>query len=582
MRLPTPYLAALGALCSDAPSPRRILRLERGPEVRGGPLARTIGRLSREEGWLLRWGLARFLEHGVHPDTSVGFTLTEASTVLGALMGDPTGHLCRARAGDLAGGLIVETRQERLALGCGVAEWLITGEIAVPDVTPLAIPTWLQGTSALSAPAARLTASLGDGLSIVLRCDDALLGAAVAWEGARASGHAARCWFVPRADEAELDAVPLLTWAAGIQGHETVIAFLESEERRFGHGRPLLAALPRRSTRTWRILAEEMFGTVRLGPADRFVDLEPLHRARSVHEEGPPLAGVPGGLDCETITRAVQSEGFHRAFYGGLPPGIVPGGVGEGRGRRQGRMLHGDPPEPLVYEDPGCTLADLVCHPSVLTQLQGAADRARRGARCVVVLHGPPGSGKTMAGRCVAGSAGLPVARLQASGVRGPLVGMEEDNLDALFASLAARPAVLLVDEADSWLGRRQGSAAVVGGFRVGECSEILLRLEHFQGVAVLTTNREEVLDPALYRRTTAWIHLGLPDVLDRLVLWGLALAGRDDLTPADLAILAAWPLTGGDIRAACAEASTCGARPSVPSLCDAARRRAEQRRLLS
>ena len=206
--------------------------------------------------------------------------------------------------------------------------------------------------------------------------------------------------------------------------------------------------------------------------------------------------------------------------------------------------------------------------------LRAAAERARQGGRCVLLLHGPPGTGKSLAARCLAGSLGRRVYALDGARVRGKYFGQADRRVAGVVANLGKD--VLVIDEADSWFGRRTGSPGGECSAHVQEVSTMLLMLERFQGVAVLTTNRLEALDAALWRRVDLVLAMPTPGVVERMALWGRV---APSLRPSTLMVLSALPLTGGDIDAAAKEASLHGSGEA--ELVAAARRRSEHRRLL-
>jgi hypothetical protein len=206
--------------------------------------------------------------------------------------------------------------------------------------------------------------------------------------------------------------------------------------------------------------------------------------------------------------------------------------------------------------------------------LLAVAERARAGGRCVVLLHGPPGTGKSLAARCLAATLGRRVYALDGSRMRGMFVGQLERRVGGVMERLGED--VLVIDEADTWFGRREGSAGSLSGSNVREVTTMLLMLERLKGVAVLTTNRLETLDPALWRRVDLVLVMPTPGPMERMALWGRV---APSVRPSTLAVLASLELTGGDIDAAASEAALRGT--SEPELVAAARRRAEQRRLL-
>jgi len=80
----------------------------------------------------------------------------------------------------------------------------------------------------------------------------------------------------------------------------------------------------------------------------------------------------------------------------------------------------------------------------------------------------------------------------------GPYVGETEQRLAAMFHDAESDGAVLLLDEADSFLQDRRGA---LRNHEVSEVNELLQGMEHFRGVFICTTNLIERLDQASLRR---------------------------------------------------------------------------------
>jgi SpoVK/Ycf46/Vps4 family AAA+-type ATPase len=97
-----------------------------------------------------------------------------------------------------------------------------------------------------------------------------------------------------------------------------------------------------------------------------------------------------------------------------------------------------------------------------------------------------------------------PLQVKQASDLMSKFVGETEQNMAAMFREAEAEQAVLLLDEADSFLQDRRGAQRT---YEVTEVNEMLQGMERFNGVFICTTNLFDRLDPAALRRFTFKIH---------------------------------------------------------------------------
>lgn len=115
-------------------------------------------------------------------------------------------------------------------------------------------------------------------------------------------------------------------------------------------------------------------------------------------------------------------------------------------------------------------------------------------------FYGAPGTGKTALAEHLAEALGRPLIVKQASDLMSKYVGETEQNMAAMFREAEAEKAVLLLDEADSFLQDRRGAQRT---YEVTEVNEMLQGMERFNGVFVCTTNLLDRLDQAALRRFT-------------------------------------------------------------------------------
>lgn len=140
-----------------------------------------------------------------------------------------------------------------------------------------------------------------------------------------------------------------------------------------------------------------------------------------------------------------------------------------------------------------------------------------------VLLVGPPGTGKTMLARAVAGEADTPFFSISGSEFVEMFVGVGASRVRDLFAKAKKNaPCIIFIDEIDA-VGRRRGSG-MGGGHdeREQTLNQILVEMDGFeQGTNVIVlaaTNRADVLDPALLRpgRFDRRVDISLPERKDR------------------------------------------------------------------
>lgn len=115
-------------------------------------------------------------------------------------------------------------------------------------------------------------------------------------------------------------------------------------------------------------------------------------------------------------------------------------------------------------------------------------------------FYGPPGTGKTALAEHIAKALDLPLIIKQASDLMSKYVGETEQNMAAMFREAEAEKAVLLLDEADSFLQDRRGAQRT---YEVTEVNEMLQGMERHAGIFICTTNLLESLDQAALRRFT-------------------------------------------------------------------------------
>jgi len=179
-----------------------------------------------------------------------------------------------------------------------------------------------------------------------------------------------------------------------------------------------------------------------------------------------------------------------------------------------------------------------------MVDLQTNLKTQRRGRIC---LYGPPGTGKTAYGKHVAAKLDLPLLLRRASDIISPWLGMTEQNLARMFRQAQEEEAVLLLDEADSFLQDRQGAQR---SWEVTEVNEMLTQMESFEGIFIASTNLMTSLDAAALRRFDLKIRF---DYLKPEQAWALFIDTRhrlginDEYTDVQPSLARLNSLTPGD-----------------------------------
>ena len=156
--------------------------------------------------------------------------------------------------------------------------------------------------------------------------------------------------------------------------------------------------------------------------------------------------------------------------------------------------------------------------PKKFTKLGGRIPRG-------VLLNGPPGCGKTLLAKAIAGEADVPFFSISGSDFVEMFVGVGASRVRDLFKQAKDNaPCLIFLDEIDA-VGRRRGGGYSTGGHdeREQTLNAILVEMDGFNAtdgvIVIAATNRADVLDPALVRpgRFDRQIAVSLPDLKGRL-----------------------------------------------------------------
>ncbi|MFJ8717198.1 ATP-binding protein [Streptomyces violaceus] len=206
----------------------------------------------------------------------------------------------------------------------------------------------------------------------------------------------------------------------------------------------------------------------------------------------------------------------------------------------------------VLHERQTGVLREIVAHVrqrAMVHQEWGFAATLRRGLGVTALFAGGSGTGKTLAAEVMAKELGLDLFVIDLSQVVSKYIGETEKNLRRVFDAAERGGALLLFDEADALFGKRSEVKDSHDRYANLEVSYLLMRMEAYRGLAILTTNMKKALDNAFLRRIRFVVDFPFPAEHERAEIWRRVLPPQAPVKDIDPQLLAQLTVAGGSIR---------------------------------
>lgn len=191
-------------------------------------------------------------------------------------------------------------------------------------------------------------------------------------------------------------------------------------------------------------------------------------------------------------------------------------------------------------------------HQDLIFDKWGFNEVFEKGTAITLLFYGVPGTGKTLSAQAIAGETKSKLKIVSTADIESAEPGGAERAMQAVFAEAKRlfkgkeESQVLLFDECDSLLMDRNKVGPILGA----QINCLLSEIERHEGIVIFTTNRLGKLDPALERRISAKIEFMFPDESERAKIWKRLIPAKAPLDKdVDFALLATYPLAGGNIK---------------------------------
>ncbi|MCX7958531.1 MAG: ATP-binding protein [Deltaproteobacteria bacterium] len=181
----------------------------------------------------------------------------------------------------------------------------------------------------------------------------------------------------------------------------------------------------------------------------------------------------------------------------------------------------------------------------------GLHSTIRYGRGLTALFYGPPGTGKTATAEAIASALGKKIGIVRYSQILGMYVGESEKGIESVFEEAKKADCVLVFDEADALFAQRFYERHSVDRMHNYMTNILMQKTEQFDGIVILTTNRDYVMDEAYNRRILYKLKFDKPGPEERARIWRLLIPEKmpidSDVNFRELG--QRFELTGGEIK---------------------------------